>query len=235
MEHEGLVGHHPAFLGCPGVQSRQLGSQEGPALLSVEAAGPPCPLGGAARREGALPLLCWLPVLRAMPGGRVCRAICGRSARAGAVLRLSASLSPPLPSSLSIPGFREVTFTPSRLSEGWAGAGRLCVVFRCFQVGVQEAGGCVLNVATWARGEDRSLWRRVMDVRSTSQAAALQTQPRDVGAGQAGSLRAPAPGWGPTPRSPPLWGDWAGPPTLTPVRIFTVFSRLPRRQRPRGW
>ena len=34
LEHRGLVGHHLAFLGCLGVQSMQLGSQEGTALLS---------------------------------------------------------------------------------------------------------------------------------------------------------------------------------------------------------
>lgn len=143
-----------------------------------------------------------------------------------------------------MPGFGEVTFTPSRLSEGWAGAGQLCVVFRCFhldasRVGVLEADGCVLNVATWAPGEDRSLWRRVMDAQSTCQAAALQTQPRDTGAGQAGSLCAPDPGWGPTPRHPPLCGDWAGhhPPVPRHPDTCADFHRVfkaPQEGTPKG-
>lgn len=68
MSGLGTRGSCQAFLGCPGVQSTRLGSQEGLALLSVEAVGPPCQLGGAARREGALPSLRWHPVLREMPG-----------------------------------------------------------------------------------------------------------------------------------------------------------------------
>lgn len=71
----------------------------------------PLQLGGAARGEGALPLLRWHPVLREMLPGRGGSASCGRSARAGAGLRLvcqpllfpcqvSGKLLSPLPASL---------------------------------------------------------------------------------------------------------------------------------------
>lgn len=77
--------------------------------------GPPLQLGGAARGEGALPLLRWHPVLREMLPGRGGSASCGRSARAGAGLRL---VCQPL---LSMPGFGEVTFTlPASLRGGRA-------------------------------------------------------------------------------------------------------------------
>ncbi|XP_061249897.1 uncharacterized protein LOC133233792 [Bos javanicus] len=106
--------------------------------------GPPCPLCRAARREGALPLLCWLPVLRATPGGHVCRASCGWSARAGVVLRLSASLCPPLPSSLSIPGFRELLSpVPTSLRGGRVqddGSSWFSGVFIWMHIGGRSAG-----------------------------------------------------------------------------------------------
>lgn len=74
-----------------------------------------------------------------------------------------------------------------------------------------------------------------MDVRSTCQAAALRTQPRDVAQARR-DPRMPLPQAGDPPLGVLLRGvTGLGPPTLTPVRIFTVFSRLPGRQRPRGW
>ena len=87
-------------------------------------------------------------------------------------------------------------------------------------------GGCVLYVTTWAPGEDRSL-EAGDDAQSTCGAAALQTQPPDLGTSQAGS-RKPLTQAG----DPPLG---VRPTALTCVRIFTVLSRLPGRQSPGGW
>lgn len=183
-------------------------------------------------------MLCWLPVLRATPGGHVCRASCGRSARAGVVLRLSASLCPPLPSSLSIPGFRELLSpVPTSLRGGRVqdGSAWFSGVFIWMHIGGRSAGRWVCpergHLGSWGGQEPVEAGDGcAVHVPSSSSADPASGH----GAGQAGSPHAPAPGWGPTPRSPPPWGDWAGPPHSDTCADFHRVFKAPRKTTPQG-